>query len=242
MHGEQACLSNARLELIAWNRIQAFFFIHVTTLVTEFIAPPLAAVLLNTCGPHFAFLAAIPFELAAFLALGLIKEPKHDLNDECTSNPDECEDGNDHHHASKSKTSYKQPLLKVVQYLREDVGSLLSQRQLLLGLLAVVGCRLGRPMLELILQYMSVKFGWHFSKVRDTYPPKACLILRLPWTSNECSCRPTISFQFKPPHRFSSFWWFYQASVHGWYARKATPLQLIWLLREVLSWSYLFQH
>lgn len=143
--------------------------------MTEFIAPPLAAVLLNTCGPHFAFLAAIPFELAAFLALGLIKEPHHDRNDERAQNSDECEDGDDHHHASKSKASYKQPLIKVVQYLREDVGSLLSQRQLLMGLLAVVGCRLGRPMLELILQYMSVKFGWHFSKVR-TYPPDTYLL------------------------------------------------------------------
>lgn len=135
--------------------------------MTEFIAPPLAAILLNTCGPHFAFLAAIPFELAAFLALGLIKEPHHDRNDEHVQNSDECEDGDVHHHASKSKASYKQPLIKVVQYLREDVGGLLSQRQLLMGLLAVVGCRLGRPMLELILQYMSVKFGWHFSKVRS---------------------------------------------------------------------------
>lgn len=178
--------------------------------MTEFIAPPLAAVLLNTCGPHFAFLAAITFELAAFLALGLIKEPHHDRNDEGLNNPDECEDGNDSHHASKTKANYKQPLIKVVQYLREDVGGLLSQRQLLLGLLAVVGCRLGRPMLELILQYMSVKFGWHFSKVR-TYPPDACLFFRLPSMSNECARRPTIFFPSKPPHRFSSFWWFYQA-------------------------------
>lgn len=154
-------------------RIQAFFFIHVTTLVTEFIAPPLAAILLNTCGSHFAFLAAIPFELAAFLALGLIKEPHHDRSDECIGNSDECEDGNDHrHHTSKPKASYKQPLIKVMHYLREDVGGLLSQKQLLLGLLAVVGCRLGRPMLELILQYMSVRFGWHFSKVSNpSLPP-----------------------------------------------------------------------
>lgn len=153
-----------RFELMNWNRIQAFFFIHVTTLVTEFIAPPLAAVLLNTCGPHFAFLAAVPFELAAFFALGLVIEPHHDHRNDDGSESDEHDNDNDNQ-PSDSRSTLGQPLLKVVRYLRQDVGGLLSQKALLLGLLAVVGCRLGRPMLELILQYMSVKFGWHFSKV-----------------------------------------------------------------------------
>ncbi|CAN8097742.1 unnamed protein product [Discula destructiva] len=145
------------------SRIQAFFLIHVTTLVTELISPPLGSLLMDTLGPHFAFLAGVPFEIAAFSALGLVEEPRSKRCQEVESNDDEHE--NFHNNlASETKPNFRKPLMKVVHYFRQDIGGLLSQKSLLLGLLAVVGCRLGRPMLVLTLQYMSVRFGWHFSK------------------------------------------------------------------------------
>lgn len=210
-------------------RIQAFFFIHVTTLVTEFIAPPLAAVLLNTCGSHFAFLAAVSFELAALLALGLIKEPPREDRQESAQSAGEHGDDNDSQ-ALESKLAFKQPFIKVMQYLRQDVGGLLSQKALMLGLLAVVGCRLGRPMLELILQYMSVKFGWHFSKVGHH-----CAVLKSENQSDRSEYRQTICFLSRPLPKYSFSCWFSRPLVRGWFERKDMHLRRIWRLHAVLS-------
>lgn len=220
------CLPSAGLDLIYWSRIQAFFLIHVTTLVTEFIAPPLAAVLLNTWGPHFAFLAAVPLEIAAFFALGLIKEPRLEHNYERVSASDDRADGDDDDNAMESKSNFRQPWVRIMDYLRQDIGGLLSQKDLLLGLIAVVGCRLGRPMIELILQYMSVKFGWHFSKVRLLNAEHRELLRpRQRQKHNNGVCRPVIFSPSKQQRRYSFFWWSCQPLVRGLYGKWNTPQQ-----------------
>lgn len=132
--------------------------------MTELLSPLLGALLMNTLGSHFAFLAAVPLEVAAFFSLGLIREPSPEGERESATGLDDCE-SDDGDAALEAKSKFGQPLARVVHYIRKDIGALLARRSLLIGLLAVVGCRLGRPMLELILQYMSAKFGWPLSKV-----------------------------------------------------------------------------
>lgn len=121
---------------------------------------------MNTVGSHFAFLAGVPFEVAALLALVLIKETRQ----EQSHGGDDGREGEEDSHSTESKSHISQQWCKVMDYFRQDIGGLLSQKSLLLGLLAVVSCRLGRPMLVLTLQYMSARFGWHLSKVSLTDP------------------------------------------------------------------------
>jgi hypothetical protein len=118
--------------------------------------------------PCFAFVLGLPLEFLGFFVLPfLFKDPaaKGDgANDNCISTT---------YHSSptgnaisiKFKGKIKKNLIGGIRYIRRDIGSLLGQRTLLIGLLALVVHKVARPMMELLLQYMSVRFEWPLSRV-----------------------------------------------------------------------------
>lgn len=155
-------------------RTRAFFWVQVVLLITELIAPPLGAILMKTLGPHFAFLTAVPLEALAFVVLGFIPNTKS--SDSAPSDIEgtegegspsangECEETVNHGDSSKSKVL--RALSHLSHNIQHGVCTLGSHKSLLVGLLALVVAKMARPMLELILQYMSVRFGWPLAKVR----------------------------------------------------------------------------
>ncbi|KAF4337200.1 major facilitator superfamily transporter [Fusarium beomiforme] len=147
------------------SRTRAFFWAQVVLLITELIAPPLGAVLMKVLGPHFAFLVAVPLEALAFVVLGFIPNTSSS-----SSSPDEYEEGREEqeNEAAIDRISCTKRAFLAVSHLTENVQSgvltLGTQKSLLTGLLALVVAKMARPMLELILQYMSVRFGWPLGK------------------------------------------------------------------------------
>ncbi|KAF5650052.1 major facilitator superfamily transporter [Fusarium sp. NRRL 52700] len=168
------------------SRTRAFFWVQVVLLITELVAPPLGAVLMKTLGPHFAFLTAVPLEALAFVVLGFIPNTKSPGNapsdidgteeEEVPSGNDECEetmnDGN------PSKTMVLQAPTNLLHDIRHGIRTLASHKSLLVGLLALVVAKMARPMLELILQYMSVRFAWPLAKVRTLQGQESSKYLR----------------------------------------------------------------
>lgn len=139
-------------------------------LVTEFVAPPIASVLMELAGPHFAFLTAIPLEALAWVALGLIRETKSsDAGQDDMEEAQSLIDNNVGNVEDSRPTSLKSKIRwassRLSHKLTHSVGALGSQMGLLAGLMALVVAGFARPMLELILQYMSVRYGWSLSKV-----------------------------------------------------------------------------
>ncbi|KAK2606486.1 hypothetical protein N8I77_005229 [Diaporthe amygdali] len=138
-------------------RTQAFFYVHVVILISEMVAPAIGVLLLDAIGPHLTFLVGIPVKALGFIALIFIREkPK---------------EGDDSHHDSRGEEAepeiqgkIRQPLANLMRYIRDDIGSILTNRLVFIGLLVLPVQKLSRPMLELILQYMSFKFGWPLSR------------------------------------------------------------------------------
>ncbi|KAF5565131.1 major facilitator superfamily transporter [Fusarium napiforme] len=155
------------------SRTRAFFWVQVVLLITELIAPPLGAVLMNALGPHFAFLTAVPLEALAFVVLGFIPStrasdsvPSNDMEtteaDQSLSPNGQGEEPPSDQDSSKNKVL--QALSHLSQSIRYGVHTLGGHKRLLVGLLSLVVAKMARPMLELILQYMSVRFGWPLAK------------------------------------------------------------------------------
>lgn len=130
---------------------------------------------MNALGPHFAFLTAVPLEALAFVVLGFIPNtkppdivPSSDMEgtegDQSQSPNGQCEE------AIPCLLSLKERALQTLSHISHNiqhgVHTLGSHKSLLVGLLALVVAKMARPMLELILQYMSVRFGWPLAKVR----------------------------------------------------------------------------
>ncbi|KAF4435233.1 MFS transporter [Fusarium acutatum] len=154
------------------SRTRAFFWVQVVLLITELIAPPLGAVLMNALGPHFAFLMAVPLEALAFVVLGFIPNTRASgsvpSGTEGTEGDRSQLPNGQSEETTSDQVSLKEKVLQTLSHLsrniRHGVHTLGSHKSLLVGLLALVVAKMARPMLELILQYMSVRFGWPLAK------------------------------------------------------------------------------
>ncbi|KAG6354116.1 hypothetical protein INS49_005087 [Diaporthe citri] len=138
-------------------RTQAFFYVHVVILVSEMVAPAIGVLLLDAIGPHLTFLVGTPVKALGFIALFFIKEKAKEADD---GNPDSA--GEEAEPTTHGKIP--RPLANLMRYIRNDIGSILTNRLVLIGLLFLPVQKLSRPMLELILQYTSFKFGWPLSR------------------------------------------------------------------------------
>lgn len=133
-------------------------------LVSEMVAPAIGVLLMHAIGPHLTFLVGIPVKALGFIALFFIKEKTGDADNE----DDDSVPGEQAEPATQGKT--RRPLANLINYIRNDIGSILTNRLVLVGLLVLPVQKLSRPMLELILQYMSFKFGWPLSRVSRARP------------------------------------------------------------------------
>lgn len=122
------------------------------------VAPVIGVLLLDAIGPHFTFLAGIPVKALGFIALLLIKE-------KAAKGHDSIHDPDPEESDPAAQGKIRRPWTSLMRYIRNDIGDILINRALFIGLLVLPVQKLSRPMLELILQYMSFKFGWPLSRV-----------------------------------------------------------------------------
>lgn len=132
-------------------------------LVSEMIAPVIGVLLLHAIGPHLTFLVGIPVKALGFIALVFINEKAEEADDASRGSA-----GEEDEPATQGKT--RRPLANTMHYIRHDIRSILTNRLVFIGLLVLPVQKLSRPMLELILQYMSFKFGWPLSRVSKVRP------------------------------------------------------------------------
>jgi hypothetical protein len=121
---------------------------------------------MKVLGPYFAFLVAVPLEALAFVVLGFIPNTRSTHN---TPNDnidgEEAEESQVAHDQRQESRDSRFSASHLLQNIRRGVTTLGMQKGLWIGLLTLVVAKMARPMLELILQYMSVRFGWPLSKV-----------------------------------------------------------------------------
>lgn len=143
-------------------------------MASELIAPALGSFLMGRIGPHFTFLLGIPLLTFSLVALYFIRDEKpeyigHSDVEDCEStrlNPESDEFFSGLDNSSQTSldggTSGKTEgaLAGALRFVREDVGTLLVRAGVLAGLASLAVHRVARPLLELTLQYMSVRFGW----------------------------------------------------------------------------------
>lgn len=127
------------------------------------VAPAIGVLLLDAIGPHLTFLVGIPVKALGFIALIFIKEKAEEADE---GNHDSVRE--EAEPAEQGKI--RRPLANLMRYIRNDIGSILTNRLVFIGLLVLPVQKLSRPMLELILQYMSFKFGWPLSRVSEVPP------------------------------------------------------------------------
>lgn len=133
--------------------------IQISFLMTELLAPPIASLLMESIGPHFAFASAIPVQASAFLLLFLLPRNRATPPTDA-SLPDTTAGGQE-----TLLSKIRQAVGRLTYYLRYEVSSIFAQRSLLVGLAAMLVAKMGRPILDITLQFMSFKFHWPISKV-----------------------------------------------------------------------------
>ncbi|CAI4215795.1 unnamed protein product [Parascedosporium putredinis] len=156
-------------------RTVAFFYFSVTIMVSELIGPAIGSILTAAIGPHLAFLATIPSYFLSLVVMYFIKDEEPQATDACGLEQGEGNGLLDADYASSSTArssrdyqsssrgaspNRKHSMMEAVRFLRDDVWGLLLRASVLTGLLSLMVHRVYRPLLEVTIQYVSVRFGW----------------------------------------------------------------------------------
>ncbi|CAI4215796.1 unnamed protein product [Parascedosporium putredinis] len=147
----------------------------VTIMVSELIGPAIGSILTAAIGPHLAFLATIPSYFLSLVVMYFIKDEEPQATDACGLEQGEGNGLLDADYASSSTArssrdyqsssrgaspNRKHSMMEAVRFLRDDVWGLLLRASVLTGLLSLMVHRVYRPLLEVTIQYVSVRFGW----------------------------------------------------------------------------------
>jgi hypothetical protein len=118
---------------------------------------------MRTIGSHFTFLLGTVLASSCFLPLYFVRDapPK----------PAVVAESEDERDGPAPPNGVRENIVKVIRFIRDDIRPLLVQSSVLVGLVCLALYRVGRPLLELVLQYMSVRFGWALSTVSLLAPP-----------------------------------------------------------------------
>lgn len=147
------------------HRTRAFFWLQVAILISEFLGPPLGSLLIAKIGPYFGFLSGtVLMATGSFLLLLLPSKTATSRQSKVPimGNPPLDDVPADDIGVPKKPEHF---LRRVSGHLHNRVVSILSKKRLLVGIATMVVSKMMRPLLELTMQYMSIKFGWTISQV-----------------------------------------------------------------------------
>ncbi|CEJ91549.1 hypothetical protein VHEMI07251 [[Torrubiella] hemipterigena] len=139
------------------SRTQVIFLVQVLTIVLEFMVGPLAALLLEWIGPCPTLAMSIPIRLLAlsFWHLSPIKSSNVTHREQAES-------------VGQSRLSAYHQLQKAIvdlmHYVRYDMGTIFTNRSVIVDLVAMLIAKVGRPIEDLMAQFLSAKFKWPISK------------------------------------------------------------------------------
>jgi hypothetical protein len=143
--------------------------------MSEFLGPPIGSLLIAKIGPYFGFLSG-----TVLMAMGsslLLLLPSKTANGRQSKAPILGNPPLEHVPADDIGVPKKpEDLTRMLSgHLHDSLVAILSTKRLLVGIATMVVSKMMRPLLELTMQYMSVKFGWTISQVSNaTMPPLRC--------------------------------------------------------------------
>lgn len=137
--------------------------IQVEILLTAIFGPPLATLLMEKFGPHFAFLGGIPVQILPLVLVLFLPGNKKSKNEETEG--EAAEQTPAPAATGSAAAQIRHAASQLLHYMRNDMGKILANRPLLIGLSAMVVTQMGRPVQDLMLQFMTFKFDWPISKV-----------------------------------------------------------------------------
>jgi hypothetical protein len=135
----------------------------------ELLSPPVGVFLMERYGSIFTYFLSIPWNIVALLILFLIPETKPKSNTE----PSTLEDLTANE--SNGQSSEHPTLTRKVQrafdnlygHIQADVIPLLSRGVIILGIFSLFVSNFVRPIFDLLIQYMVLRFSWKYSQVSD---------------------------------------------------------------------------
>lgn len=141
------------------SRTRSFLYLSVTILASELLSPPVGSALMDNVGPYTTFALGIPC-----LILGLFVIP---WIPQSSSKP--STDGLPTNASSREGSGIPVRGTKrfkdLYESIQRDFTSILKEKAIIVGIFALAIQKLGRPIVTLLLQYMSIKFDWKLSKV-----------------------------------------------------------------------------
>lgn len=143
-------------------RTQSFLYLNVTILLSELTAPAMGSLLMKRLDPHVAFVVALPILASGFVVL-LFMHEERPAKPSASSSETASSESSDIEATSLQKV--KRTIKNMLSFIRHDIGAVLGEAALLLGITALAIQKLARPLLEFLLQYMSKKFDWPISDV-----------------------------------------------------------------------------
>jgi hypothetical protein len=133
-----------------------FLYLQVVILATELIAPPIGSALLKASRPQNIFLFVPPLALLGLVVIAFVPETLKTAADDA---PD--------HGTESNGLNLRGKFVSMRTHVRDSVLPLLKRRLLFIGLMALFVNRMSRPILSMMLQYMSAKFHWKIEKVTE---------------------------------------------------------------------------
>lgn len=185
--------SQSAAMLTLGRRTRAFFWLQVATLTSEFLGPPLGSLLMAKIGPYFGFLSGtVLMAMGSFLLLLLpsktarSRQSKAPMSGNAVLDDVPTDVSTDDIEVPKKPESF---VTRLSGHFHHGLVAMLSNKRLLVSIATMVVSKLTRPLLELTMQYMSVKFGWTISQVCNnvTTPSYQLLISSI---GKRCSFHP----------------------------------------------------
>lgn len=139
---------------------RAVFYMAVAMLTSELLSPPLGSLLMSKYGPYAPYLSGIPLEMLGFIILYLLPASETSAkNDPITFQV--IDTTADH----GRNTWPRRIMITSVMHTRTLATYLVNRPGLLVLLLAFMVNKLSRQIEEIMIQYVTVRFGWTLAQV-----------------------------------------------------------------------------
>ena len=135
--------------------------------MSELLSPPFGAYLMDKYGALFTYYLTIPTRILAILIMAFIPQTGPKLTTE-TSSLDESMHGDTDLDAI-DKPTFSDMIRRNFNALHAHISNnmipILSRGVIILGILSLLVNTFARPLFDLLIQYMRVRFSWEYSQV-----------------------------------------------------------------------------
>lgn len=138
------------------NRAQAFFNMAVMTLIAELVAPAVGSILVDWQGVYIPLLCAFPLQVASLVIFSLLPDTR------LAENLENCNQVEGRH---STEALDRAGFANWVKSLKRSCAPF-QTKAIWLVTVCYISTMLARDTIDLLVQYVSKRFGWSLAKVR----------------------------------------------------------------------------